>query len=66
MTPKRVLVFNFEPDGKNYVVLDEDTFLKKCMLNLVLTDYLSSVIIKLRRLIDLRRVIICTNFKRRN
>ena len=26
MTPKRVLVFNFEPDGKNYVVLDEDTF----------------------------------------
>ena len=29
MTTKRVLVFNFEPDGKNYVVLDEDTFLKK-------------------------------------
>ena len=28
MKPYSAVVFNFEPDGKNYVVLDEDTFKK--------------------------------------
>ena len=26
LKPYSAVVFNFEPDGKNYVVLDEDTF----------------------------------------